>query len=364
MKQDSSAAASPRVDLEIFAEAAFEAVGASDTRRHTHYIGEIGGTTWGVISSSPIFGRILERALGTGIRPIPDPPSSDHFRIYCIDGEGGEALARPPHFNAPKQISPDPIRRIWLSNNIRIGHQVREDILTVVDLHHRRALVQVPKAEKLPYHEQAAPMRSLFQWLMASNRRSLIHGAVIGTKAGGVLLIGRGGSGKSSTALVGLGAGLHFAGDDYVVVETDGTPCAYGLYATAKVERKDLDLYTQLDAELHNPTGPPEEKAVLFLNREPPGFRAGLRLRAIVLPRITRDPMHLRPCSPAQALQALAPSTLLQMGGDRRQLFEDCTRLVRRLPAFILHTGPRTQNFGQDVARSIGQLVDRIASSG
>lgn len=353
-----------RVDLGAFADAAFEAIGASDTQRvrHIHYFWEIGGITWGFSSSSPIFGRIIERGLGKGIRRIPDPPSADHFRIYCADSEGVGGGARPPLFDESEQISPDPIRRLWLSAGIRIGHQVREDILTVVDLHRRRALVQVPNAAKLPYHEQAAPMRSLFQWLMASNRRSLIHGAVIGTPTGGVLLTGRGGSGKSSTALAGLGAGMHFAGDDYVLVDTDDIPCAYGLYATAKVERKDLELYTHLDAELHNPTGPPEEKGVLFLNREPPGFRTGLRLQAIVLPRITREPMRLRPCSPAQALQALAPSTLLQMGGDRRQLFEDCTRLVRRLPAFVLHTGPRTEQFGQDVARNIGRLVDTVAS--
>ena len=80
--------------------------------------------------------------------------------------------ACPPLFNEPERISPDPIRRLWLSADIRVGHQVREDILTVVDLQHRRALVQVPDAAKLPYYEQAAPMRSLFQWLMESNGRS------------------------------------------------------------------------------------------------------------------------------------------------------------------------------------------------
>jgi hypothetical protein len=155
---------------------------------------------------------------------------------------------------------------------------------------------------------------------------------------------------------------MHFAGDDYVLVDAGDPPFAYGLYATAKVERGDLKFYDHLDAEIHDPTGPPEEKAVLFLNGEPSGFRAGLRLRAIVLPRVTRAPMRLRPCSPAQALQALAPSTLLQTGGDRRQLFDDCASLVRRLPAFILDTGPRTEQFGEDVAYTIGRLVDTVAN--
>jgi hypothetical protein len=366
MRQNASWADSParRVDLEAFADAAFEAVAAWETQsaQRTSYIWEIGGATRDVSCTSPIFGRIIERALGPGLRRVTDCPRPDRFKIHCVDCAGAGAHLRPPFFDESEPSSPTPIRRLWLSADVRVGHQVEEDILTVVDLRHRRALVQVPNAATLPYHEQAAPMRSLLQWLTALNGGSLIHGAVIGTARGGVLLAGRGGSGKSSVALAGLAAGMHFAGDDYVLVDARDPPFAYGVYATAKVERGDLNLYAHLDAEFHDPTGAPEEKGVLFLNGELPGFRAGLRLRAIVLPRISRDPMRLRPCSPAQALRALAPSTLLQMSGDRRQLFDDCAKLVRRLPSFVLDTGPRTEHFGEDMAHTIGRLVDTVAN--
>jgi hypothetical protein len=359
----------PRVhggaDLRSFADAAFDVVGAAPGAGvpGMHHLWEVGGTAWAFCGSSPAFGRILERGFGPGLRHVPDVPGADLFTIHCVDGGGLRERLRPPPVRALAVTAPDPSRRLWQAPGIRVVHQLREDILTVLDLRNRRALVQVPDPAGLPYYEQAAPMRGLLHGLMASVHRSLIHGAVIGTAAGGVLLAGPSGSGKSTTALAGLVAGMHFAGDDYVLVDNCEYPRAYGLYASVKVARKDLARCAGLDAELANPAGPPEEKGVFFLDREPPGFRSGLQLRAIVLPRITRDAMHVRPCAPARALRELAPATLFQIVGDREPLFEHCTRLVRQLPAFMLDTGPRTDHFERDVARTISGLLDGIAGA-
>ncbi len=190
----------------------------------------------------------------------------------------------------------------------------------------------------------------------------LLHAAVIGREAAGVLLVGRGGTGKSSAALAGLMAGMHYVGDDYVLVNQSHAPHAYGLYATAKVARADLQYGMPLAATFINPHGPPSEKAVYRLHPEPDGFRSGLPLKAMVVPQIGDPPMRIEPCSRAHALASLAPSTLLQMAGEREALFAHCARLVRQLPAFILHTGPRTARYPEDIARAIDRLLDEIAA--
>ena len=295
--------------LRAFVDAAFDAVPGVGhiTTEGRHHIWDVGGTTWSFSTRSPHFSRLIRRGFGPGMRPATQPPRPDSFRVFCLDSHRDGMRVCPPSFNDARQLSPrspqglervqpDPVRRVWLGRGIRVGHQLRENILTIVDLDRRQALTQVPDAATVPSPEQAAPMRNLIHWLMASRGRSLIHGAVIGTARGGVLLAGRGGSGKSSTALAGLAAGMHFAGDDYVLIDASDAPRAFGVYATAKVERTDVPLYSRLEAEFHHTTGPAGEKAVLFLNGDPPGFQAGLRLRAIVLPRISASPMRVQPC--------------------------------------------------------------------
>ena len=77
MRQGASKAASLAqggVDLGVFAEAAFEAVGASDILRHPQYICEIAGITWNFFCSSRIFERIIERGTRDGNTPDIESP--------------------------------------------------------------------------------------------------------------------------------------------------------------------------------------------------------------------------------------------------------------------------------------------------
>ena len=65
--------------------------------------------------------------------------------------------------------------------------------------------------------------RSILHWWMEQNGKQLIHAAAVGTEAGGVLLPGRGGTGKSSTPRFFRlpPGGPPLRGDDYAAVELD-----------------------------------------------------------------------------------------------------------------------------------------------
>ena len=81
---------------------------------------------------------------------------------------------------------------------------------------------------------RSAPLRTLLHWILMDRGRHLVHGAAVGDEQSGVLLVGTGGIGKSTTALRCLAAGMRFLGDDWVAIAAD-PPRAYTLYSTAKL---------------------------------------------------------------------------------------------------------------------------------
>jgi len=146
--------------------------------------------------------------------------------------------------------------------------------------------------------------------------RQLLHAAVVGTEHGGVLITGKGGIGKSTTALLCLEAGLTYLGDDYVIVALDPVPYAYSLYSTAKLNEDQAEQLPGLQ-KLRKPSiGPRDhaepEKAVFQLYpdwRGSIGYR--IPLRAILLPVISDQEATSFGAAGAYATQRSAAFTTL-----------------------------------------------------
>jgi hypothetical protein len=85
----------------------------------------------------------------------------------------------------------------------------------------------------------------------------------------------------------------------------------------------------------------PDEKAVFYVEQAFPGRSiAGFPLRAIVVPRVTeRRAARVLPGTRAEALAALAPSTIFQLHPPARDALAWMAELVRRVPAFVLELG-------------------------
>lgn len=185
-------------------------------------------------------------------------------------------------------------------------------------------------------------MRTILHWWADQGIYQFIHGGAVGLPTGGVLLAGKGGTGKSTTALACLEAGLLYASDDYCLVRTDPLPFAYSVYNTAKL-RGDLDLerFPNLAPLVSNQSRQKDDKAVFFLEQHfPEKVSRGFPIRAIILPQITDGKeSRLRNASAGVAMTALAPSTLLQLPGAGAMEFKTISNLVRKVPAYILELG-------------------------
>lgn len=213
-------------------------------------------------------------------------------------------------------------------------------LLSAYDRGAGRAWFWCRSAGELPFWEPAAPLRQILHWWLGERGLLLLHGGAVGTGDGGLLLVGRGGSGKSTCALVSLAAGLLYAGDDYVAVSPGPEPLVHGLYCSGKLEPGHARLLRHLPAPGFQGDAAADEKSIFYLDDGfAPQLSHGFPLRALVAPVVRgSEPLFERLAAP-QALAALAPSTLLQLVPARQDALSAMARLLERVPAFRLEVG-------------------------
>jgi hypothetical protein len=90
-----------------------------------------------------------------------------------------------------------------------------------------------------------------------------------------------------------------------------------------------------------NPVREPGDKAVIMLDRHfPDKLVARGRLRAIAVPEITGERRtRVEPASPALAMAAIAPSTMLQLPGTGEATMRALAAATRSVPCFRLAAG-------------------------
>jgi hypothetical protein len=218
-----------------------------------------------------------------------------------------------------------------------------------VDDRRQLALYWTRDAGALPYYETAAPLRRLLQGWLRSKGLFVAHAAAIGRPDAGMLLAGRGGSGKSTTAVLSLGGDLMYASDDFSLVQCDPLPYVHSLYCTAKLNAETFEWMPEMRFAVSNAERLGSEKGLLFLDT---CFRhklaLGFPLCAIVVPRVTGRPETVvTRASPLAAYRAVAPDTLFRTLGDARGVLRVLNRLVHELPCYDLALGTDRHGIGE-----------------
>ena len=214
-------------------------------------------------------------------------------------------------------------------------------ILSACLLPERRAVVCYGDPGSIYNFERAAPLRPLLSWIMRSQGRQLVHAGAVALDGKGLLLGGKGGSGKSNTALACLLGGLDFLSDDFCAVVSQPEPTAYSLYATARTRRSDFARLPELARLADQSDLLPQDKELYYLA---PAFPrqtvASCRLKAILIPQVgTGRSIGLEPISSREALLSLAPVTTSLLPDAGPEVLLNLGSLVRALPAYRLHLG-------------------------
>lgn len=299
------------------------------------------------------------RLRGGLLRPLPLglAPAGDGALDVVLAETGVDGPACPPIPWVRQGGAPDSVERCR-ADGIEAIVEGPADTLTMLHGERREAVYWVRMIEGLPVYERCAPLRPLLQWWLDRSGLQLVHGAAVGTREGGVLLVGRGGSGKSTTALACLGSDLYYAGDDYVAV-AGRSVCR--VYSTAKMDARTLELLPHLRDLIENPGDLGREKGYALLEpRYGARLAVSMPLRAIVVPRVAGvSPPRFRPIGRAQALAALAPSTLFQRRSTAPGCFDAMTALVKALPCYLLDVGPGLGDIPGCLTDLIGEAAAR-----
>jgi len=190
-----------------------------------------------------------------------------------------------------------------------------------------------------------SPFRTIFAWFFSLHDKVLLHSAGAGEEDGGVLFIGPGGSGKTTSALSCLASGYKFSGDDSILVSAQENPIGYSVYKSARLFKNDLDYFQPFRNLVLNPNDPPDEKVRFLLNEDTSKkLLSAFPIKAIIAPTIIekdKAPL-LEAIKPAEALRILAPSTLLHIPGQNQKTLHNLAKIVSSIPCYRLTLNGRT----------------------
>jgi hypothetical protein len=289
------------------------------------------------LAAHPLAVRVADPALRPLLDALPARASSTVAPAWAIALWSGAAHAPPaPPWPTSAYGTRGAIAGLT-HGPIRASFELDAGLLGVMEVATRRAWLWLRDADALPWYLHGAPFLSaLSQWAQIE-QLTLAHAAAVANDDGAAaLLVGRGGSGKSTSALAAWLSGFHLLGDDYVLLDQDH--CVHALYRSSKVTAQTLDRLPALKA-YQRIAADAAHKAVLTL-AQAPRLAASAPLRAVLVPEIRPGQRSaLAPISAAQALRALAPSTLLQLPGGDATALAALGSLVRARRCFALTLG-------------------------
>lgn len=333
-------------------DAAVRATGTSSRDRF-----EIAGGSVELRFASPALRERLTPAFEHLALPT-EPSSAADLTVYLWDS-ASTGVEPPSHPDVP----PDHAQgALYHFHEPPLRAAYMPGLATLSALHETRgeAWHWVGDANALPYWDKASPIRQILFWWLAGRGCIQVHGGAVGLETGGVLLVGKGGSGKSTVALSSLGSELLYAGDDYVVVEPEPEPRVHSLYNSGKLEPHHVrGPLAHLLPHLSNADRLETEKAVLYAREHFPAHTtSGFPLRAIFAPKVSNRPEHrIVELSPAAAFAALAPSTILQLHTADPGTFAAISRLVSSVPCYAFESG-------SDISSIPTAIADFLRSQG
>jgi len=250
----------------------------------------------------------------------------------------------------------------WMGASERFNFFFRPSTgtLSFLDMSRGEAIYWTRSAAQFPYYESGAPLRMILNWWMGSRGTQLVHAGAVGTNEGGVLLVGKGGSGKSTTALACLVSNLFYVGDDYCMVSESSPPYVHSLYCSGKLNAEDVGRFPDLTSALNNGDSLDTEKALYFFYRHfPHQISRRLPVQAILIPEITdSQETRLRKVSPAASFLALAPSTIFQLRDGRQPIHKSISDLVRKAPSYKLELGTEISRIPDVIKELVSELSE------
>lgn len=226
---------------------------------------------------------------------------------------------------------------VWQSQDstgtLRIGTD--DDSLVGCDFVRQHYYFARPEPADSGYMRSRHVMVNAFARWARSNDMLLFHAAAVGTGGKGVLIAGRGGSGKSTFAISCLAEGLDFVSDDYTLISASGPLRAMPLYTIVALREDMYKKFPQLGKPLLEEDGSFRGGKPQF-QVPPERFSPSLDIQAIIMPRVAGDTEpSIAPIPPGKAMAQLIHSTITQIEFRRdTALIQQMAQRLSTLPVY------------------------------
>ena len=156
------------------------------------------------------------------------------FTVFCLDNHFIDLL---PAFN----ISKNDLNQIEFDNRLSkskqlINYDQQRQILKIFNMDSQFGLLYCNDFNAIPDWEIYSPLKDFIHLLALQNNCWLAHAGSLSIDNKGILLVGPGGNGKSTTTAIGLKREFNTVGDDYILIDCSiNTLKAYPIYRTIKL---------------------------------------------------------------------------------------------------------------------------------
>lgn len=299
--------------------------------------------------------RIAGRRLAEEILPPFDhlrsgaPARKPEFTIDAWDQEETGIDGTPGGMHDDKEA----FSVLTASPEGRYVAEERHDRMSWLDRRERHVVGYMGSADRLYVDERARPFQRLLSVGFNDRKIQLIHSGLVSWEGGGVLFVGMGGAGKTTSSISCLLDGFGYLGDDFLGLEEtpDGSFTGYGIYASCLLTPGHLTRFPDLMPHAGAANHAHEDKSLVYLSRLfPERMEQSIAISVIALPRVVdSDKTSFCPASKGEALLALAPTSVMFLPGANVRSLDKLARLVERVPCYWLELG-----------RDINQIPDTV----
>ena len=280
------------------------------------------------------------------------------FTIFIWDeNESGISLPNPPWIT-PENLLEDSYVQIQLDYYFADRFH-NQSILYLYNLRENSAFCVIKDARILNNSFVAAPFIKLISFWASKQNLHILHAGCVSLNNKGVLIVGKGGKGKSSTSVQCVIDGLDYLSDDYLLIDNSNEKTiAYSIYNSGKLILNHIEKFKKIQSFIEIGNLDQSNKPLLFLSRIFKGqIKRSTEIKAIIVPLITKNvSANYYPISSIEALKALAPSTLVQLNTGGLNNLKSLANLTRKFPNYCLELGSDFEDISLKVKKIIKEL--------
>lgn len=280
------------------------------------------------------------------------------FTIFIWDeNESGISFPNPPWIT-PENLLQDSYVQIQLDYYFADRFH-NQSILYLYNLRENSAVCVIKDARNLNNSFVSAPFIKLISIWASKQNLNILHAGCVSKNNKGVLIVGKGGKGKSSTSVQCIIDGLDYLSDDYILIDNSNEKTiAYSIYNSGKLHLNHIEKFKKIKYFIEIGNLDQSNKPLLFLS---PIFKNQIKrsteINAIIVPLITSNvSANYYRISSIEALKDLAPSTLILLNNNDLNGLKSLANLTRKLPNFCLEIGSDYEDISLKVKNIINEI--------